>query len=242
MGNLIIALDMSDKKQAFSLIDLFKNFKSHDRASHKKEVWFKVGMELFYSSGGELLHELHEKGCKIFLDLKLHDIPQTVYKTMKTLAQFPFHMVNVHALGGHEMMKRATEAIKEHPLSPNLIAVTQLTSTNQSQMTHELHIKGNLIDSVLHLAKLAQSTGCHGVVCSPHEVKEIKTKLGKQFITVCPGIRPLSHQETRDDQKRFMTPQEAKTQGTNFMVIGRPITQSSDPLKTYQEILLSMED
>ncbi len=222
---IIVALDFSEKEKLFSFFNSIQN----------EKVWVKVGMELFYSMGPEVIYEAKNQGFKVFLDLKLHDIPNTVEHALKALMKLPIDMVNVHAAGGSEMMKRASGIVKSQKTPPLLIAVTQLTSTTQEQMNHEQGIPGEIFQSVARFAKLAQDSGCDGVVSSPLEVKTIKELCGKNFLTITPGIRPL--QSDSQDQKRITTPQEALHLGTDYMVIGRPITESPNPKKALQNIL-----
>lgn len=222
---IIIALDFSDRK----IVSDFLNKISGEKA------WIKIGMELFYSAGPEVIFEAKEKGFKVFLDLKLHDIPNTVGQSIKALCRLPVDMINVHAAGGSEMMKRAAESVKSSTHSPLLIAVTQLTSTTTEQMNHEQRIHGDVIESVSHYAKLAKESGCDGVVSSPLEVQAVKLICGSRFMTVTPGIRPQS--ADLQDQKRVTTPKEALLMGTDYMVIGRPITGAADPRLALQEIL-----
>lgn len=222
---IIVALDFSEEDRVLPLLD---DLKGHP-------VWVKIGMELFYSQGTQIIHAAKERGFKIFLDLKLHDIPNTVGQSLKALSRLPIDMVNVHAAGGSEMMKRAAEAVKSGNTNPLLIAVTQLTSTSQEQMNFEQRIAGEILESVTHYAKLAKDSGCDGVVSSPHEVRAIKLMCGSSFITVTPGIRPMGSEV--QDQKRITTPQEALLLGTDYMVIGRPITQSPNPKAALESIL-----
>lgn len=222
---VIVALDLKDESSAS---DLLKKLKG-------EKVWVKVGMELFYSTGPKVIHEAKEAGFKVFLDLKLHDIPNTVGEGIRSLCKLPVDMVNVHAAGGKEMMKRAFEAVQSSNHKPLLIAVTQLTSTTTLMMNEEQRIPGDIVESVSHFAKLAQEAGCDGVVSSPHEVTAIKLICGSRFLTVTPGIRPKS--SDAQDQKRITTPMEALQLGTDYMVIGRPITQATDPLKALRDIL-----
>lgn len=222
---VIVALDTQDEKK---LKDLFSALSS-------QKVWVKVGMELFYSLGPKVIHEAKEKNLKVFLDLKLHDIPNTVGSAMKALCQLPVDMINVHAAGGSEMMKRAAEAVKSAPQSPLLIAVTQLTSTSQKQLNDEQRIHGDLLESVVHYAKLAKESGCDGVVSSPLEVQAIKLVCGSRFLTVTPGIRPKGSE--LNDQVRITTPLDALRLGTDFMVIGRPITKDVNPKEALERIL-----
>ena len=222
---IIIALDSTEPKHLEGLYDALKGHK----------VWIKVGMELFYSQGAAAVDVAHKKGFKVFLDLKLHDIPNTVGQGLKSLLRLPVDMINIHAAGGSEMMKRAAEVVKAVSKPPLLIAVTQLTSTTQEQMQEEQLIKLPLLESVLNYSLLAQKNGCDGVVCSPLEVQSIKKMCGKSFVTVTPGIRPLGVEN--QDQKRITTPREALNLGTDFMVIGRPITQAKDPAEALDLIL-----
>jgi orotidine-5'-phosphate decarboxylase len=222
---IIVALDFSEESK---VLNFFDELKGHN-------VWVKVGMELYYSMGPKIIHEAKERGYKVFLDLKLHDIPNTVGQSIKALTQLPIDMINVHAAGGGEMMKRAAESAKASKFNPLLIAVTQLTSTTAEQMNREQRIPGDIVESVSHYAKLAKDSGCDGVVSSPHEVQAIKLICGSRFLTVTPGIRPADADV--QDQKRVTTPLEALRLGTDFMVIGRPITQASQPRKALESIL-----
>lgn len=224
-NKIIVALDTQDPGKLAKLLTALTGY----------PVWIKVGMEIFYSIGPKVIHEAKDKGFKVFLDLKLHDIPNTVGQGIKSLMHYPVDMVNVHALGGSEMMKRAAEAVKSKSDSPLLIAVTQLTSTSQEQMKHELGIPGDVSKSVVHLARLAHEAGCDGVVSSPLEVTSIKEACGPGFKTVTPGIRPKGSEA--QDQKRITTPLEAIQMGTDYLVIGRPITGESDPRAALDKIL-----
>lgn len=214
---IIVACDFNDEAKA---IDLLQALKGHS-------TWVKVGMELFYSVGPKIIHEAKDQGYKIFLDLKLHDIPNTVEHALKSLIKLPIDMINIHAAGGSEMMKRAADAVKAKGHSPLLIAVTQLTSTSNSQLNIEQGIPGDILESVVNYAKLAKENGCDGVVSSPLEVQAIKLVCGTKFLTITPGIRP-SYSKTQD-QKRFTTPKEALLLGTDYIVIGRPITEARNP-------------
>jgi orotidine-5'-phosphate decarboxylase len=222
---IIVALDYAEEEKALTILDALKG----------QALWVKVGMELFYSTGPKIIHEAKNRGFKVFLDLKLHDIPNTVGQALKALSGLPIDMVNVHAAGGSEMMKRAAEAVRLSDTRPLLIAVTQLTSTTTQQMNEEQKISGDIVTSVAHYAKLAKESGLDGVVASPHEVQAIKLICGSKFITVTPGIRPLNGQA--HDQKRITTPSEALLLGTDYMVIGRPITQASNPQEAFATIL-----
>lgn len=222
---IIVALDFSEESK---VLNFFDELKGHN-------VWVKVGMELYYSMGPKIIHEAKERGYKVFLDLKLHDIPNTVGHSIKALTQLPIDMINVHAAGGGEMMKRAAESAKASKFNPLLIAVTQLTSTTAEQMNREQRIPGDIVESVSHYAKLAKDSGCDGVVSSPHEVQAIKLICGSRFLTVTPGIRPADADV--QDQKRVTTPLEALRLGTDYMVIGRPITQAPNPRTALESIL-----
>jgi orotidine-5'-phosphate decarboxylase len=222
---IIIALDFSDRQKVMELLQTLKG----------QKVWLKIGMELFYSLGPQIIHEAKERDFKVFLDLKLHDIPTTVGQSVKVLTRLPIDMINVHAAGGSEMMKRASESALASKYSPLLIAVTQLTSTSTEQMNQEQLILGDVLESVCHYAKLAQDSGCHGVVSSPKEIQTIKLKCGQKFLTVTPGIRPVD--SDFNDQKRITTPLDALNLGADFMVIGRPITRAQNPLLVLQNIL-----
>lgn len=222
---IIVALDFSEEAKVLSFFD---QLKGHN-------VWVKIGMELYYSMGPKVIHEAKERGYKVFLDLKLHDIPNTVGQSIKALTTLPVDMINVHAAGGSDMMKRASESAKASKFNPLLIAVTQLTSTTTEQMNREQRIPGDVVESVSHFAKLAKDSGCDGVVSSPHEVQAIKLICGSRFLTVTPGIRPAD--ADAQDQKRITTPIEALRLGTDFMVIGRPITQAPNPRTALESIL-----
>ncbi|MEB6548123.1 orotidine-5'-phosphate decarboxylase [Heyndrickxia sporothermodurans] len=224
----IIALDFSNYD---STIDFLRAFDS-------ESLYVKVGMELFYQTGPELIAKLKGYGHKIFLDLKLHDIPNTVHHAMKGLARLDVDMVNVHAAGGSNMMKAAltgleagTEIGKKRPL---LIAVTQLTSTSEEQMKNEQLIEHSILHSVLHYAKLTYQSGLDGVVCSAIEAREIEKVTNKEFLRVTPGIR--LEEDSIDDQKRVVTPQSARKIGSSAIVVGRTITKSADPLQTYLKV------
>lgn len=220
---VIIALDFENKERTLDFLKKFKN----------EKLFVKVGMELFYSEGPSIIKEIKDLGHKIFLDLKLHDIPNTVKGGMKSLAKLGVDMVNVHAAGGIKMMQAAYDAFEGVENKPKIIAVTQLTSTSKEAMNNEQGIPGDVIDSVLRYAKCAKEAHLDGVVCSPLEVRAIKDSLGEDFLTVTPGIRP---QTVNDDQVRVTNPHDARKLGTNYIVVGRPITKAEDPYKAYLEI------
>jgi orotidine-5'-phosphate decarboxylase len=224
---VIIALDFENAGKAKEFLTCFKG--------HSPYV--KVGMELFYAEGISFIDWLKKKDFRVFLDLKLHDIPTTVQKAMKGLGRFNIDMVNVHAGGGMAMMRAAKEGLLESGAHhTKLIAVTQLTSTTEKVLKEELLINnGKLEESVSHYSKLAKESGLDGVVCSVQEATAIKNVCGQDFLTVTPGIRPLGSK--RHDQKRIATPAEAAVKGSDYMVIGRSITQSETPLAIYEEIV-----
>ena len=222
---IIVALDTQDPQK---LDNLFASLAG-------EKIWVKVGMELFYALGPQVIHKAKDKGFNVFLDLKLHDIPNTVAQGLKSLSNLPIDMVNVHAAGGKEMMVKGFEALATLPKRPLLIAVTQLTSTTQAQMNLDQRIPGTVEESVLHYASLAHEAKFDGVVCSPLEITAIKKHLGENFLTVTPGIRPAGGD--LNDQKRVTTPLEALELGTDYMVIGRPITGSPEPKKALNDIL-----
>ncbi len=231
MSKTIVALDFSRKEDVMNFLDKFK-----------EPVYVKVGMELTYAFGFEMIHEIKKRGHKIFLDLKLHDIPNTVKNGMKNLAKLDVDIVNLHAAGGSAMMKAAIEGLEEgavHGKRPLCIAVTQLTSTSQEAMNEELLIPGDVKEVVISYAKLAKESGLDGVVCSVHEAKAIHEACGSDFLTVTPGIRLAD--DSKDDQKRVATPAFAKEQGCDYIVVGRSITKSADPVATYHEIEKTME-
>ncbi|MCA1062311.1 orotidine-5'-phosphate decarboxylase [Rossellomorea sp. AcN35-11] len=212
-----------------------------DRFSESLNV--KVGMELYLQNGPDIIEKILNRNHRIFLDLKLHDIPNTVYGAMRGLAGFDLDLINVHAAGGSVMMERALEGI--HAGTPSnhsrakLIAVTQLTSTTEAQMQMEQLIPKTIDESVLHYATLAKEAGLDGVVCSPHESSLIKEHCGEDFIRVTPGIRLTDDQN--GDQKRVTTPNMAKKMGSSFIVVGRSITGSSNPVNAYQRIVQEWE-
>ncbi|WP_162012132.1 orotidine-5'-phosphate decarboxylase [Streptococcus sp. S784/96/1] len=197
----------------------------------EEKLFVKVGMELYYACGSDIVTYIKSLGHSIFLDLKLHDIPNTVRSAMAVLAALGVDMTNVHAAGGVEMMQAAREGLGEGPI---LIAVTQLTSTSEAQMQADQNIQTSLTDSVLNYARKTAEAGLDGVVCSAHEVEAIKTATSSNFVCLTPGIRPSG--SAIGDQKRVMTPSEARIIGSDYIVVGRPITQAEDPVTAYQAI------
>lgn len=231
MSKTMVALDFSTRKEVYEFLLQFD-----------EPIYVKIGMELTYSFGFEIIREVKAMGHHIFLDLKLHDIPNTVKQAMKNLAKLDVDVVNLHAAGGSAMMRAAIEGLEEGSVDgkrPLCIAVTQLTSTSQAAMNEELGIPGSVQDSVIHYAKLAKESGLDGVVCSVHEAKAIHDACGDQFLTVTPGIRLAS--DSKDDQKRVATPQYAYEQGCDYIVVGRSITKANDKVATYHMIEDIME-
>lgn len=220
---VIIACDFKNKTETLNFLDKFKD----------EKLFLKIGMELFYSEGPDIVKEIKKRGHKIFLDLKLHDIPNTVEKAMRSLANLDVDMTNVHAAGTKDMMSAGLRGLtKDDGTRPLLIAVTQLTSTSQERMEQELLIKEPIEDVVMHYAENTKEAGLDGVVCSPLEVRAVKEKCGKNFLTVTPGIRFAA--KDAGDQVRITTPAKAKELGSDYIVVGRPITQAEDPVKAYK--------
>ena len=223
--DVIIACDFGSKNECMDFLEKFKHL--------EKKPFLKIGMELFYAGGPEIVKELKEKGFKIFLDLKLHDIPNTVKKAMKVLSNLDVDMVNVHAAGTIEMMKAAKEGLtREDGSRPLLIAVTQLTSTSEEAMKTQLLIDNPIDETIAHYARNAMTAGLDGVVCSPLEAAKVKEACGPDFLAVTPGIRFAS--SAKDDQSRFTTPAMARELGSDFIVVGRPITAAPDPVAAYE--------
>ena len=221
---VIIACDFKDKEETLNFLNKFED----------EKLYLKIGMELFYSEGPEIVREIKKKGHKIFLDLKLHDIPNTVEKAMKSLANLDVDMTNVHASGTIKMMEAGLRGLtKEDGTRPILIAVTQLTSTSQEAMENDLLIKENIEDVVMHYAENAKKAGLNGVVCSPLEVQAVKNRCGKEFLTITPGIRFST--DSKDDQSRITTPAKAKELGSDYIVVGRPITKAENPVEAYRK-------
>lgn len=232
MTTIMVALDFSNKEEVMNFL-----------SNYNESIYVKVGMELTYSEGFDLIKDIKALGHKIFLDLKLHDIPNTVKSAMKNLAKLNVDIVNLHCAGGSSMMKAAIEGLNEGSVNnarPLCIGVTQLTSTSKEMMNDELLINGDVQDVVLAYAKNAKDSGLDGVVCSVHEAKAIHNLCGDDFLTVTPGIRLAN--DSVDDQKRVATPQRAKEEGCQYIVVGRSITKSDDPRKTYYDIAKMLED
>ena len=220
--DVIVACDFSSAEQVFSFLDKFR----------ERKPFVKIGMELYYAEGPEIVRQIKARGHKIFLDLKLHDIPNTVKKAMAVLSGLDVDMCNVHAVGTSAMMKAALEGLTRPDGSrPLLIAVTQLTSTDQESMERELLIEKPLDQVVMSYARTARSAGLDGVVCSPLEAGKVHETCGKNFVTVTPGVRFADGDA--GDQKRVTTPAKARELGSDYIVVGRPITAASDPVEAY---------
>ena len=221
--DVIIACDFASKEECLGFLDGFRD----------EKPFVKIGMELFYAEGPQIVRDIKARGHKIFLDLKLHDIPNTVKKSMAVLSRLSADMCNLHAAGTRAMMEAALEGLTRPDGSrPILLAVTQLTSTSQEQMENELLIDGKMEDVVMKYAENAKSAGLDGVVCSPLEAQAVHTACGKSFCTVTPGIRFADGD--RGDQTRVTTPERARELGSDYIVVGRPITASPDPVAAYR--------
>lgn len=240
--DVIIACDFASAEETIRFLDKFNKIRSEvvrcdDITVNVTRPFVKIGMELFYSEGPQIIRKLKERGHKVFLDLKLHDIPNTVGRTMQVLGAYGVDMVNVHAGGGIEMMKAAKEGLMKGAIrfadKPKLIAVTQLTSTDEATMHNELLIDLPLNEVVKQYALNARAAGLDGVVCSAHEAAEIHMACGMDFLTVTPGIRLAG--DSAGDQKRVMTPADARDQGADYIVVGRSITGEAKPIDAYQK-------
>lgn len=224
--DVIIACDFSSKEQTLNFLDKFTG----------RKPFVKIGMELFYAEGPEIVRTIKARGHRIFLDLKLHDIPNTVKKAMSVLRNLDVDMTNVHAAGTVDMMKAAVEGLtREDGTRPLLIAVTQLTSTSEERMQKELLIGASINDTIVKYAENAKAAGLDGVVCSPLEAAMVKEACGKEFMTVTPGVRFADGDV--DDQVRVTTPERAKEIGSDFIVVGRPITAADDPVAAYERCM-----
>ncbi|MBQ9769075.1 MAG: orotidine-5'-phosphate decarboxylase [Clostridia bacterium] len=229
--DVIIACDFASKADCLNFLDKFTG----------KKPFVKIGMELFYAEGPEIVRELKARGHKIFLDLKLHDIPNTVKKSMNVLSRLDVDMTNLHAAGTISMMEAALEGLtRPDGTRPLLIAVTQLTSTDQERMEKDLLIKEPIDKVVMHYASNAAKAGLDGVVCSPLEAGKVHETCGKSFLTVTPGVRFADGDI--GDQKRVMTPAEAKKIGSDYIVVGRPITAAEDPVAAYERCVAEFVD
>ena len=224
--DVIIACDFKNKEETLKFLEQFT----------EEKPFLKIGMELFYSEGPDIVREIKKRGHKIFLDLKLHDIPNTVKKAMTSLSKLDVDMCNVHAAGTKDMMKAAIEGLtREDGTRPLLISVTQLTSTSEERMQEELLINEKIDKVVMHYAKSTMEAGLDGVVCSPLEAEKVKEVCGDNFLTITPGVRF----ETDDvgDQVRVTTPKKAKELGSDYIVVGRPITKAENPVEAYRRCL-----
>ncbi|MCQ2170249.1 MAG: orotidine-5'-phosphate decarboxylase [Bacteroidales bacterium] len=225
MKDVIIACDFSNGAEVLAFLDKF--------ALCARKPFVKIGMELYYGAGPDIVRQIKARGHKIFLDLKLHDIPNTVRKTMKVLAALDVDMTNVHAAGTIDMMRAAVEGLTRADGSrPVLVAVTQLTSTSEDRMQKELLINAGIAQTIAHYASNAKEAGLDGVVCSPLEASIVKEACGKEFVAVTPGIRFAD--SAADDQRRVTTPAMAREIGSDYIVVGRPITASADPVESYR--------
>ena len=229
--DVIIACDFADKETALNFLDKFEG----------RKPFVKIGMELFYAEGPQIVREIKARGHKIFLDLKLHDIPNTVKKSMAVLSRLDVDMCNLHAAGTSRMMEAALEGLtRQDGTRPLLIAVTQLTSTDQETMERDLLIKEPIDKVVMHYAETAKNAGLDGVVCSPLEARKVHEVCGEKFLTVTPGVRFADGDI--GDQKRVMTPEQAKKIGSDYIVVGRPITAAPDPVAAYERCIKEFVD
>ena len=229
--DVIVACDFSSAQQVFDFLDKFT----------ERKPFVKIGMELFYAEGPQIVREIKKRGHKIFLDLKLHDIPNTVKKAMNVLSNLDVDITNLHAGGTTRMMEAALEGLmREDGTRPLLIAVTQLTSTDQQAMEDDLLIKEPIDEVVIHYAKNAAKAGLDGVVCSPLEAGKVHANCGEKFLTITPGVRFADGEI--GDQKRVMTPAQAKEIGSDYIVVGRPVTAAEDPVAAYNRCVAEFCD
>ena len=231
--DVIIACDFDSKEKVFSFLDKFE--------AEERKPFVKIGMELYYAEGPEIVREIKRRGHKIFLDLKLHDIPNTVKKSMAVLSRLDVDMTNLHAAGTGRMMEAAIEGLtREDGTRPMLIAVTQLTSTDEETMKSDLLINEPIDKVVMHYASVAKRSGLDGVVCSPLEAGKVHDTCGRDFVTVTPGVRFADGDI--GDQKRVMTPAAAREIGSDYIVVGRPITAAEDPVAAYRRCVAEFCD
>ena len=229
--DVIVACDFAGREQVFEFLDKFTDTKP----------FVKIGMELFYAEGPQIVRDIKARGHKIFLDLKLHDIPNTVTKAMRVLSDLDVDMTNLHAAGTTAMMEGALKGLtREDGSRPMLIAVTQLTSTDQESMERDILIREPIDKVVMHYAQTAKNAGLDGIVCSPLESGKVHEACGKDFVTVTPGVRFAENDS--GDQKRVMTPAEAKRIGSDYIVVGRPITAAADPVAAYERCVREFVD
>ena len=225
---LILALDLEAREEALATLNKLGN----------SIEWVKIGLQMFTAHGPEFVREIAGRGYKVFLDLKLHDIPNTVSKTVESIAKLPVELLTLHASGGSEMLKWANQTRADHAPGLNLLAVTVLTSMNNTQL-HSLNISKTTEDQVLHLANMSLQSGIQGLVCSSLELTTLRNHFGAEPIIVTPGIRPAG--SAKDEQKRIMTPSAAAAAGSNFIVVGRPILNSDDPAAVARSICEEIE-
>ena len=229
--DVIVACDFASAEQTFEFLDRFSG----------RKPFVKIGMELFYAEGPQIVRDIKARGHRIFLDLKLHDIPNTVMKAMRVLSRLDVDMCNLHAAGTTAMMEAALKGLtREDGTRPMLIAVTQLTSTDQQSMERDILIEKPIDEVVMHYAKTAAAAGLDGVVCSPLESSKVHDCCGAAFVTVTPGVR-FADGDT-GDQKRVMTPAQAKEIGSDYIVVGRPITAAEDPVAAYERCVREFVD
>ncbi len=229
--DVIVACDFSSAEQTFAFLDKFTG----------RKPFVKIGMELYYAEGPEIVRQIKARGHKIFLDLKLHDIPNTVKKAMAVLSNLDVDITNLHAAGTTAMMQGALEGLTRADGSrPLLIAVTQLTSTDQETMERDILIREPIDKVVMHYAKTAKNAGLDGIVCSPLEAGKVHDTCGKEFLTITPGVRFADGEV--GDQKRVMTPAQAKEIGSDYIVVGRPITAAADPVAAYERCVAEFCD
>ncbi len=231
--DVIVACDFSSAEATFAFLDKFANC--------QRKPFLKIGMELYYAEGPAIVKEIKARGHKIFLDLKLHDIPNTVKKAMSVLRNLDVDITNLHAAGATAMMKGALEGLtREDGTRPLLIAVTQLTSTDQETMERDLLISHPIDEVVMHYAETAKNAGLDGIVCSPLESGKVHARCGENFLTITPGVRFADGDI--GDQKRVMTPAAAKEIGSDYIVVGRPITAAADPVAAYERCVAEFCD
>ena len=229
--DVIVACDFASAEQTFAFLDKFTG----------KKPFVKIGMELYYAEGPSIVKQIKARGHKIFLDLKLHDIPNTVKKAMAVLSNLDVDITNLHAAGTTAMMQGALEGLtRADGTRPLLIAVTQLTSTDQEAMERDILIKEPIDQVVMHYAKTAKNAGLDGIVCSPLEAGKVHDTCGKEFLTITPGV-PFADGDV-GDQKRVMTPAQAKLIGSDYIVVGRPITAAADPVAAYERCIAEFVD
>ena len=229
--DVIVACDFDSKEKTLAFLDKFTG----------RKPFVKIGMELYYAEGPQIVRDIKARGHKIFLDLKLHDIPNTVKKSMAVLSRLDVDMCNLHAAGTCRMMEAAIEGLtREDGTRPLLIAVTQLTSTDEESMRKDLWIEKPIDEVVMHYAENAKNAGLDGVICSPLEAGKVHGKCGETFLTVTPGVRFADGD--KGDQKRVMTPAEAKKVGSDYIVVGRPITAAEDPVAAYERCVREFVD